>query len=99
MLPGLGGLNNHHRDTLAKLFQHPTSHNIDWPDVVSLLNAVGTVMEHRGGEIEVCIGADVRYLERPRHKDINIQQVVELRHLLSAAEFRPGGEPLSTSDS
>ena len=40
----LRGLSNHHRDTLAKIFQHPTSHNIEWPDVVSLLNAVGTAV-------------------------------------------------------
>ena len=36
-------LNNHHRDTLQQIFQHPTSHNIEWPAVLSLLEAVGTV--------------------------------------------------------
>ena len=28
-------LNNHHRDTLLQIFQHPTSHNIQWQAVVS----------------------------------------------------------------
>ena len=38
-------LNNHHRDTLVSIFQHPTSHNIDWKAVLSLLGAIGTVQE------------------------------------------------------
>ena len=92
-LPEPRGLNNHHRDTLTKIFQHPTSHNIEWPDVVSLLNAVGTAVEHKEGKIEVRVGSEVRYFDRPRRKDIDVQQVVDLRHLLSAAGYQPGVEP------
>jgi hypothetical protein len=92
------GLSNHHRDTLAKIFQHPTSHNIEWPDVVSLLNAVGTAVEHKEGKFEVRVGAEVRYFDRPRHKDIDVQQVVDLRHLLTSAGYRPGPEHLSSRE-
>ncbi|MBW4029641.1 MAG: hypothetical protein HIU57_03050 [Acidobacteria bacterium] len=89
-LPGPKSLNNHHRDTLAKIFQHPTSHNIEWPDVASLLEAVGTVIEHKEGKIEVRVGSEVRYFDRPRHKDIDVQQVVDLRHLLTNAGYHSG---------
>jgi hypothetical protein len=51
--PGPIGLNNHHRDTLMKIFQHPTSHNIEWRNVVSLLEVVGTIEEHRDGRFQV----------------------------------------------
>ncbi len=34
-------LNNHHRDTLLQIFQHPTSHNIEWHAVLSLLAQAG----------------------------------------------------------
>jgi hypothetical protein len=30
-------LNNHHRDTVAKILRHPTSHNVEWKAVLSLL--------------------------------------------------------------
>ena len=35
-------LNNHHRNTLRQIFQHPVSHNINWHAVVSLLKAIGS---------------------------------------------------------
>ncbi len=82
-------LNNHHRDTLVRIFQHPTSHNIEWADVASLLAAVGSIVEHRDGKFEVRVGSDVRYLDRPKHKDIDVQLIVDLRHMLTDAGYRP----------
>ena len=43
-------LSNHHRNTLRQLFQHPVSHNIDWRAVVSLLEAVGSIVEQHAGK-------------------------------------------------
>ncbi len=80
-------LNNHHRDTLLRIFQHPASHNIEWRDVESLIGAVGSIEEHRDGKYRVVIGSDVQFLERPKHKDIDLQQVVDLRRMLSAAGY------------
>ena len=39
-------LSNHHRNTLRQIFQHPVSHNVEWHAVVSLLEAVGSVVKH-----------------------------------------------------
>src|SRR6187200_1762189 len=36
-------LSSHHRDTVEKIFGRPSSANIEWRQVVSLLEAVGTV--------------------------------------------------------
>lgn len=85
--PDRATLNRHHRDILERIFQHPTSHNIEWHDVVSLLGVVGTIEEHRDGKFEVRVGAGVLFLERPRHKDIDIEQVVDLRRLLTGAGY------------
>ncbi|NNN08850.1 MAG: hypothetical protein HKL85_06600 [Acidimicrobiaceae bacterium] len=82
-------LNNHHRDTLVKIFQHPTSHNIEWNDVVSLLTVTGSIDEHRDGKFEVHLETEVRYLDRPKHKDIDVQMVVDLRHMLTDAGYGP----------
>jgi hypothetical protein len=68
-------LNNHHRNTLRQLLQHPASHNIEWHDVVSLLEAVGSV---------------TGYFDRPPHKDIDVQTVVDLRRMLNDAGYDTG---------
>ena len=46
-------LSNHQRDTLLQLFQHPTSHNIKWQDVLSLLETAGEVEPSRDGKTAV----------------------------------------------
>jgi len=36
-------LDNHHRNTLRQIFEHPVSHNIEWHAVTSLFDAIGTM--------------------------------------------------------
>jgi hypothetical protein len=80
-------LNNHHRDTLKKIYQHPASHNIEWLDVLSLLEVVGTVDESHDGKFVVSLGSEKVTLERPKHKDVDIQVVVDLRRILRSAGY------------
>jgi hypothetical protein len=81
-------LSNHHRDTLLQIFQHPTSHNIEWPAVLSLLEAVGSVEHHHDGKYGVTVGTETEVLTPPKHKDIDVQLVVDLRRMLSTAGYR-----------
>jgi hypothetical protein len=85
--PEPGHLNNHHRNTLRQLFQHPVSHNIEWTAVVSLLRTVGSVAEQPHGKLAVTIGPQTEYFDPPVHKDIDTQAVVDLRRMLSAAGY------------
>jgi hypothetical protein len=80
-------LSNHHRNTLHQIFQHPVSHNVDWRAVVSLLEAVGSAVEQRGGKVAVTLGSQTEYLDPPAHKDIDAQTVVDLRRILSNAGY------------
>ena len=80
-------LNNHHLDTLLQIFQHPTSHNIDWQAVVSLLEAVGTVEPRHDGKYLIRIGAATEVFTRPKDKDIEIELVQHLRRMLSGAGY------------
>jgi len=94
-------LNGHHRDTVEAIFGHPTSHNIEWHDVLSLLEAVGTVEERHDGRFHLVLGEADVVISRPRHKDIDTQQVVDLRHLLTAAGYGPdatGAPPVADGD-
>jgi hypothetical protein len=89
-------LNNNHRDTLLQIFQHPTSHNIEWRAVLSLLEAVGSVEKHHDGKYMVAVGTETEVLTPPKHKDIDIQQVVDLRRMLTSAGYRAVVNELET---
>jgi hypothetical protein len=80
-------LNNRHRDTLLQLFAHPTSHNIEWQAVLSLLEAVGSVEQRPDGKYLVHVGEELEILTRPKDKDIDVQQVVDLRRMLTTAGY------------
>ena len=82
-------LDNRHRDTLRQIFAHPTSHNVEWHAVMSLLDAVGTTELHHDGKFLVKVGSQEAFLERPAHKDIDVQMVIDLRHMLTEAGYAP----------
>ena len=82
-------LNSHHMDTLTAIFSHPTSHNIRWHDALSLIEHVGDVEERHDGKFKVTLGPETEIFERPRHKDVDTQMVVDLRRMLRNAGFEP----------
>jgi hypothetical protein len=79
------GLDGHHRATVEKIFSHPVSHNIQWHDVLSLLQSVGQVTEEPSGRYTVTLGSETETFDAPRHHDIDEQQVVDLRRMLRGA--------------
>jgi hypothetical protein len=87
--PGAEHLDARHRDTVRQIFEHPTSHNIEWRAVTSLLEAVGTVTVHHDGKVAVKIGPELEFLEPPAGKDIDAQMVVDLRRMLTKAGYGP----------
>lgn|SRR5262249_40450627 len=78
-------LNSDHRDTLERIFSHPSSSNIEWRQVLSMLEALGAVTEKPNGKFEVTLGGEVEVLDRPSGKDIDQQMIVDLRRMLSHA--------------
>ena len=84
------GLNHRHRDTLERIFGHPTSGNLEWRQVLSLLEAVGTTTEEPNGKLRVTVGDETEVLRPPAGKDIDRQTVVDLRRMLGNAGFEPG---------
>jgi hypothetical protein len=82
-------LSKHHRTTLREIFEHPTSHNVEWRAVLSLLESIGTVDEHRGAKLAVTIGGQTEHFEPAGKKDVDEDTVVKLRHMLSVAGYGP----------
>jgi len=85
-------LNSHQRDTLAQIFRHPSSHNIEWHAVLSLLNAVADVHETHKGNVQAAVGGETETFE-PRGKDIDAEQLAILRRLLKRAGYGPDEVP------
>jgi hypothetical protein len=83
-------LNSRHRDTLDQIFSEPSSGNIEWRRVLSLLEAVGTTTKEHNGKIKVALGPEVEVLQPPKDKDIDQQMVVDLRRMLTNAGLAPG---------
>ncbi len=90
-------LNNHHRRTVEEIFGHPTSHNIEWRKVLSLLEALGAVEEEHNGKFKITLGSEIEVMRQPQGKDIDVQMVVDLRRMLSDAGIEPDGE-IETGD-
>ncbi len=84
-------LNNHHRRTVEEIFAHPTSANIEWRDVLSLLEAVGTVEEEHNGKFKVALGPEAEVIHPPHGKDIDKGLVADLRRMLAEAGLAPDG--------
>jgi hypothetical protein len=92
METGQGRLNSHQRDTLAVIFRHPLSHNLEWHDVLSLLGALGHVQETHKGHLVVSIGGETETFEpRAGHKDIGPDDLSLLRKFLKRAGYSPEG--------
>jgi hypothetical protein len=82
-------LTHRHRDTLEKIFSHPSSGNVEWRQVRSLLEAVGTTTEEPNGKLRVRLGGETEVLQPPGGKDIDGQMVVDLRRMLTNAGLAP----------
>jgi hypothetical protein len=82
-------LNNRHRDTLERIFRHPSSGNVEWRQVLSLLEAVGTTTEESNGKVKVTLGQETEVLQPPDDKDIDQQMIVDLRRMLTSAGLAP----------
>jgi hypothetical protein len=85
-------LDSTHRNTLSRLFQHHGSYNIEWHDVLSLLEAAGSVEDRHDGKFVVTVGSETLTLEQPRDKDVDIQRLVDIRSLLRNAGYASGLE-------
>jgi hypothetical protein len=82
-------LDGHHRATLEKIFNHPVSHNVQWHDVVSLLERVAVVEAERDGRYKVTLGPETETFDPPRHHDLDEQQIIDLRRMLKGAGITP----------
>ena len=78
-------LDSEHRNTVEQIFHRPSSGNVEWRRVRSLLEAVASSVEEDGGNVRVTLGGETETFRRPHGKDVDQQMLVDLRRMLSRA--------------
>jgi hypothetical protein len=73
------------RDTVEQIFARPSSGNVEWRRVRSLLDEVATVTDQHNGRLRVRLGGETEVFDRPRGKDVDAQMLVDLRRMLTRA--------------
>jgi hypothetical protein len=84
-------LSGHHRDTAQRILAHPTSGNVEWRQVISLVEAIGEVSEGHDGKLKLTIGPETEVFHNPHGKDADEQQIVDLRRMLTNAGYADDG--------
>jgi len=86
-------LNHKHLHTLERIFQHPTSHNLEWKDVISLVEHLGTVEEESNGRLRFTLNGVSEVFHRAQDKkDVSdVPQVLDLRKFLGGAGIDKDG--------
>lgn len=82
-------LSGRHQDTLRHVLAHPLSHNVEWQALVALLREVGSV-EEQGEHVTIEAGGQRLVLRRPRGKDVEADELAEVRRFLGALGYPAG---------
>ena len=78
-----------HERVLGMVFEHPTSHNIEWRDFVHMLGALGQVVEEPNGSLHFTVNGETLVLHRPKHKDLEEEQIMHVRHFFRKVGIEP----------
>ncbi|MCJ2125619.1 hypothetical protein [Methylobacterium sp. J-077] len=78
-------IHGHDRTTLALIFNHPTSENLEWREVVAFVDRIGSTQEKPDGNWTLRLGGRMWTFPQPPHKDMDPREVERLRHLMQGA--------------
>ena len=88
----IGGFHLNHKqlDALKRVYAHPVAHNLTWHEVRTLLDAVGEVEEKHNGSWRITIAGQPEVFDPNHGKDLTVEQVIDLRRMLTAAGLEIG---------
>jgi hypothetical protein len=81
---------NRDRRTLEALFRHPVPRNLAWSDALHLIERLGSVRQEHNGRLLLAIGEQRHVLHEPHEKELNAEEVQQLRKFLEAVGVTPG---------
>jgi hypothetical protein len=86
---GRTAIHGAHLRTLEALFRHPPAHNLEWMDVVALIEKIGAVQEKGNNKFSFDVGGEHYLMHKPHTKDLTSSEVVDLRHFLQRIGWSP----------
>lgn len=87
-------MNHHHRKTLHALFAHPISSNIDFKQVVHLLEDLGAEVDNKSGNrVGVTLNGHSAAFTHAHH-DLPKEEVVQVRKFLEMCGITTDKYPL-----
>jgi hypothetical protein len=84
-------LHGSHQRTLEALFRHPTAHNLEWQDVLALLEKIGVVHRRADDKFTLDLAGQHYVMHKPHGKDLTSSEVGDLRHFLQRAGWSAAG--------
>jgi len=89
-------IHGHDRTTLALIFNHPTSKNLEWREVVAFVDRIGSAEEKPDGNWSLSLGGRMWTFPQPPNKDTDPREVERLRHLMEGAGLSAHSTELTT---
>ena len=77
------------RRTLEAIFHHPSAHNLEWSDVVALIEKIGHAQEKANNEFVFEVAGKRHVMHKPHTKDLTSSEVIEVRNFLIQAGLSP----------
>jgi len=73
--PPISGAN---RRALESTFHHPAAHNLEWTNVVALINHIGNIERKSNDEFTIKVGTARQLICKPHSKDLTGAEVIDL---------------------
>lgn len=91
--PDRGAITDSNQKTLDTIFSHPLAHNLEWRDVVTLIEKIGEVDRKANHEVTFVVGGARHRFHKPHTKDLAGPEVIEVRKFLQQAGWSPAEPP------
>jgi len=79
-----------HQQTLELIFGHHATDHLGWPDLLHLIESVGSVVEESDGDYKFIVNGEHHVFARPRHDRItDAEEITTLRAFLKRARMTP----------
>jgi hypothetical protein len=70
---------------LARIVQHPLSHNLSWRETLALMTKLGSISHAHDGDVVLRIGQVESRFKPGRDKDLSAEALMAMRHFLTRA--------------
>lgn len=82
-----------HDHTIEMLFRHPLAHNLEWREVLALMERIGEVEKKGRGEFVFKLSHERILVHEPHNKDLSGPEVMLLRQFMERAGWLHGQPP------